>query len=143
MLKMDYDKLDVEIKNGEYEVFVQNYEQTTTSTGKKMIILDYEIRDDVDQECKGLKVRFDNFVVSDETEWRFLQVGKAANLPKDMQFETHEEWAKTMLNKCLRIQVGKREYQGREYATVEKYMKSDVAPLETEVVKVSDEDLPF
>jgi hypothetical protein len=38
---------------GEYEVMVVNYELKTASSGNNMVVVDYEIRSDVDQPCHG------------------------------------------------------------------------------------------
>lgn len=51
MFKVDHSKGEStfeQIKPGEYEAIVINYEQKESSTKKNMVVVDYEIRSDVD-----------------------------------------------------------------------------------------------
>ncbi|PFT66733.1 hypothetical protein COK81_34810, partial [Bacillus thuringiensis] len=66
------------IQPGEYEVIVINYDQTTSQNGNPRIIVDYEIRSDVDQPCQGQKILYDNFVVTENSMWRLQAASKAA-----------------------------------------------------------------
>lgn len=44
------------IKPGEYEATVINFEEkTAASSGNKRLVVDYEIRSDVEQPCQGQK----------------------------------------------------------------------------------------
>ena len=128
------------IKPGEYEVTVMNYEQKTAASGKKMVVVDYEIRSDVDQPCQGQKLLYDNFIVSENTEWRFQQASKAAQFPHGMKFNSYKEWADTFMNKHLRVVVGEREYNGKKFAEVKGFK---VPEASAPVVTVSDDDVPF
>ncbi|MCM3454433.1 DUF669 domain-containing protein [Heyndrickxia oleronia] len=130
-----------EIKPGEYEVTVVNYEQTTSSNGNPRIVVDYEIRSDVDQPCQGQKILYDNFVVTEKSMWRFHAASKAAGFPSGMQFKNYKEWADAFLNKPLRVVVGEREYNGKKYAQVNGFKVSEVsAPAP---INISDDDVPF
>ncbi len=109
MFKVDHSKGEStfeQIKPGEYEVIVMNYEQKVASTGKNLVVVDYEIRSDVEQPCQGQKILFDNFIVSDTTLWRFQQASKAAQFPDGMEFKNYKEWADAFLNKPVRLVVG-------------------------------------
>lgn len=129
------------IKPGEYEATVVNYEQKVSSSGKNMVVVDYEIRSDVEQPCQGQKILFDNFVVSDKTMWRFQQASKAAQFPNGINFPTYKEWADTFLNKHLRLVVGEREYNGKKFAEVKGFKVSKVN--EPSEISVSNDDVPF
>ncbi|MFE5798161.1 DUF669 domain-containing protein [Streptomyces sp. NPDC056503] len=145
MFTVDYDKAgqDFEpIKPGEYEVIVVNYEQKESSTKKKMVVVDYEIRSDVDQPCQGQKLLFDNFIVSDNTTWRFQAASKAAQFPNGVQFSSYKEWADTFMNKHLRLVVGEREYNGKTYPQVNGFKVSEAEAPAGEI-KISDDDVPF
>ncbi|MFJ7831773.1 DUF669 domain-containing protein [Peribacillus sp. NPDC097284] len=144
MFKVDHTKGEStfeQIKPGEYEATVVNYEQKVSSTGKNMVVVDYEIRSDVDQPCQGQKILFDNFVVADNTLWRFQQASKAAQFPDGMEFSNYKEWADAFLNKPVRLVVGEREYNGKKFAEV-KSLKVSEASAPTEI-KISDDDVPF
>lgn len=144
MFKVDHAKGEStfeQIKPGEYEVTVVNYEQKTAASGNNMVVVDYEIRSDVDQPCQGQKILFDNFVVSDKTEWRFQQASKAAQFPDGMTFNSYKEWADTFLNKPVRLVVGEREYNGKTYAQVNGFKVSQASAPET--ITISDNDVPF
>ncbi|WP_337220571.1 DUF669 domain-containing protein, partial [Staphylococcus epidermidis] len=142
--KVDHSKAgqDFEpIKPGEYEVTVINYEQTTSQNGNPRIVVDYEIRADVDQPCQGQKILYDNFTVTEKAMWRFQAASKAAGFPDGMEFDSYKAWAEAFLNKHLRLDVGEREYNGKKYPQVKGFKESQVdppAPLE-----ISDDDVPF
>lgn len=145
MFKVDHTKGEStfeQIKPGEYEATVVNYEQKTAASGKKMVVVDYEIRSDVEQPCQGQKILFDNFVVSENTEWRFQQASKAAQFPHGIEFSSYKDWADTFLNKPIRLIVGEREYNGKKYAEVKAFKVTEVGAPATEI-KISDEDVPF
>jgi hypothetical protein len=128
------------IKPGEYEVIVINYELKKSSTDKNVVSVDYEIRSDVEQPNKGQKILYDNFVVSDNTMWRFQSASKAAGFPNGKEFNSFKEWAEFFLNKSLRVVVGEREYNGKKYAQVKGFKESQF-PLGE--ITVSDSDVPF
>lgn len=130
------------VKPGEYEVIVVNYEQKVAASGNNRLIVDYEIRSDVDQPCQGQKILFDNFTVTEKAMWRFHQASKAAQFPNGMQFKNYKEWADTFLNKHLRVVVGEREHEGKKYPEVKSFKVSEASAPSGEI-KVSDDDVPF
>lgn len=129
------------IKPGEYEVTVINYEQTTAQSGNPRVVVDYEIRSDVEQPCKGQKILFDNFTVTEKAMWRFQAASKAAGFPNGVSFSSFKEWADAFLNKNLRVVVGEREYNGKKYAQVNGFKVSE-AP-EPVGIEIGDQDVPF
>ncbi|AIC95408.1 DUF669 domain-containing protein [Shouchella lehensis] len=143
MFKVDYSKTtEFEgIKAGEYEVIIHSVEQKKSSTGKEMVVVDYEIRDDVDQPSKGMKVRFDNFVVDPNNEWRFQSLSKAVGIPEETEFNSYKDWGDYILNQPILLNVGIRKHNGNDYAQAKGFKPSAVAPPEP--VNISDEDTPF
>ncbi|PEA85942.1 DUF669 domain-containing protein [Bacillus thuringiensis] len=131
-----------QVKPGAYEVTVVNYELKQAESGNNRVIVDYEIRSDVDQPFQGQKILFDNFTVTDKAMWRFQAASKAAQFPDGMQFSSYKEWADTFLNKPLRLVVGEREYNGKKYPEVKGFKASEVAAPSSGFT-VSDEDIPF
>ena len=130
-----------EVKPGEYEVIVVKYDQTTSQNGNPRIIVDYEIRSDVDQPCQGREIKYDNFVVTENSMWRLHAASEAAGFPTGMGFKSYKEWADTLLNKPLRLIVGEREYQGKKYPQVNGFKPSEVALPQN--IEISDSDVPF
>ncbi|MGG5739716.1 DUF669 domain-containing protein [Bacillus cereus group sp. IBL03679] len=130
-----------EVKPGEYEVTVVKYDQTTSQNGNPRIIVDYEIRSDVAQPHQGQQIRFDNFVVTENSMWRLHAASEAAGFPTGMGFKSYKEWADTLLNKHLRVVVGEREYNGKKYPQVTGFKPSEVVPPQS--IQVSDSDVPF
>ncbi|QWG94663.1 DUF669 domain-containing protein [Bacillus toyonensis] len=144
MFKVDHSQAtEIEvIKPGEYEVMVVNYELKKAESGNNRVIVDYEIRSDVDQPFQGQKILFDNFTVTENAMWRFQAASKAAQFPDGMQFGSYKEWADTFLNKSLRLVVGEREYNGKKYPQVNGFKVSEVgAPITN--IDISDDDVPF
>ncbi|PAD46681.1 DUF669 domain-containing protein [Shouchella clausii] len=147
VFKVDYSKVNEfeEWKEGEYEVIVVGYEMTQAKTGSNMVVLTYEVRDDVDQPSnKGKKINYDNFVVSEKSMWRFQALSKAVGVPEGMDFESFTEWAKTMQNKPVRVVVGLRKHNGNSYPQVNSFKPSEVGkPSDDGSIDIKDDDVPF
>lgn len=145
--KIDHSQGDgfEQIKPGEYEVKPINYTLDKAKTGSNMVIVDYEIRSDVDQPCQGQKIMYDNFVVSDNSMWRFHQASKAAGFPDGKEFESFRDWCEEFMNKPIRIlTVLEKQTNGREYAKVKSFLPSNItAPPVEEVKTPSDDKVPF
>ncbi|WP_332276452.1 MULTISPECIES: DUF669 domain-containing protein [Bacillus] len=131
------------IKPGEYEATVINFEAKTAASGNERLVVDYEIRSDVEQACQGQKILYDNFTVTDNAMWRFHQASKAAGFPNGMKFKDHIEWANAFLNKPIRLVVGEREHNGKKYPEVKAFKPSEALAPDTGSITVSDEDVPF
>ena len=130
------------IKPGEYEVTVVNFELKTAQSGNNQVVVDYEIRSDVDQPCQGQKILFDTFTVTEKAMWRFQAASKAAGFPNGVSFKTFKEWADNFLNKSLRVVVGEREYNGKTYPQVNGFKESEAAAPDNSI-DISDDDCPF
>ncbi|WYF09240.1 DUF669 domain-containing protein [Bacillus velezensis] len=145
MFTVDHSKGDSfePIKPGEYEATVINFEGKTAASGNQRLVVDYEIRSDVEQPCQGQKILYDNFTVTDNAMWRFHQASKAAGFPNGMKFKDHIEWANAFLNKPVRLVVGEREHNGKKYPEVKAFKPSEAPALATGSFTVSDEDVPF
>ncbi|MEC0565997.1 DUF669 domain-containing protein [Bacillus spizizenii] len=131
------------IKPGEYEATVINFEAKTAASGNERLVVDYEIRSDVEQACQGQKILYDNFTVTDNAMWRFHQASKAAGFPNGMKFKDHIEWANAFLNKPIRLVVGEREHNGKKYPEVKAFKPSEAPAADNGSITVSDEDVPF
>lgn len=109
---------------GEYDVIVCAWDTSTSQSGNPCVVLDYEIRQDVDQPCAGMKVRYDNFTFIDSCAWRFSQAAMAAGIPDGYDFETSEDFGRSMFRRSLRITVEQQERNGKKYAAVKRFDKS-------------------
>lgn len=141
MFKVDHSQVKEfeTIKPGEYEVIVHNYELKKAQSGNNRVVVDYEIRSDVDQPCQGQKILFDNFTVSDKTMWRFQAASKAAQFPDGIQFGSFKEWADAFLNKHLRLAI---KLNNNGYAEVQSFKVSQAsAPVIS--TPINDSDVPF
>ncbi|WP_426552185.1 DUF669 domain-containing protein [Bacillus pumilus] len=145
MFTVDHSKGDSfePIKPGEYEAIVINFEAKTAATGNERIVVDYEIRSDVEQPCQGQKILYDNFTVTEKAMWRFHQASKAAGFPNGMKFKDHIEWANAFLNKPVRLVVGERQHNGKKYPEVKGFKPSEASAPENDPVNISDDDVPF
>ncbi|MBF8238891.1 DUF669 domain-containing protein [Bacillus subtilis] len=145
MFTVDHSKGDSfePIKPGEYEATVINFEGKTAASGNQRLVVDYEIRSDVEQPCQGQKILYDNFTVTEKALWRFHQASKAAGFPNGMKFKDHIEWANAFLNKPVRLVVGEREHNGNKYPEVKAFKPSEAPAPDTGSFTVSDEDVPF
>lgn len=133
------------IEKGDYEVTVINYQMGQSTNGNNVIKVDYEIRSDVPQKHQGQKILYDNFTITENAMWRLQAIAKAAGFPNGMTFNSYKEWADTLLNKTLVVNVGHREYNGNTYPEVKGFKESqaDAPAQDTPPVQVGDSDLPF
>ncbi|MBQ8640414.1 MAG: DUF669 domain-containing protein [Lachnospiraceae bacterium] len=142
---------------GEYDVTVCAWDvQTSKTSGNTCVILDYEVRRDVDQPYAGGRVRYDNFTFIDSCGWRFSQAAMAAGVPDGYDLQTPEDFGRVMHYRNLRITVDQTERNGRKYATVKSFAASrnpmqqpplpaapDANGFTAIPDDVSDEGLPF
>ena len=73
-MKVNYNKTEPDrVAPGQYEVTVVGFDVVTAqSTGNQQIVLDYEIRKDVQQESQGARIRFDRFTFTEDVYKRQL-----------------------------------------------------------------------
>lgn len=131
-----------QIAPGEYEVTVSSFD--TKKVGDKNVIsFDYEIRDDVEQPFQGQKIRFDDFFCTEAALWKIENASIAAGFTeKEAEFEKYTDWAKTFLNKKLRVVVKfETANNGNDYLRVKYYNKSKAAAVAP--VEIDDSELPF
>ncbi|MEK4173343.1 DUF669 domain-containing protein [Lysinibacillus sp. FSL L8-0312] len=133
------------IAKGDYEVTVHNYEMKTATTGNNQVVVDYEIRSDVNQPHQGQKILFDNFTVTEKAMWRFQAISKAAQFPDGMNFNSYKEWADTLVGKHLVVTVGHRvATNGKTYPEVTGFKESTAgAPQGSGSITVSEDEVPF
>ncbi|WP_078392051.1 DUF669 domain-containing protein [Shouchella patagoniensis] len=146
VLKVDYSQVSQfeDWVKGEYEATVVGYEMKQAKSGSNMVILTYEVRDDVPQPSnKGQKINYDNFVVSEKSMWRFQALSMAVGVPEGTDFESFTEWAKSMQNKQVRLIVGLREHNGRYYPQVDGFKSPEVGKPDSGSIDIKDDDVPF
>ena len=132
------------IAKGDYEVTVHNYEMKKATTGNNQVVVDYEIRSDVNQPHQGQKILFDNFTVTEKAMWRFQAISKAAQFPNGMDFSSYKEWADTLVGKHLVVTVGHRvANNGKTYPEVTGFKESTAGAPQSGGITVSDDDVPF
>lgn len=127
-------------KAGEYEVYPNAYEYTMTkSTNRPMITMNYKVRDDVDQEGAGSEIRFDNFVDSTKSDWRFNALTKATGaFEDDHDFGNPQGWAEEMLGKPIRVKVKIEESNGKQYPAITSFKPSQETMSEAPEIKNHD-----
>jgi hypothetical protein len=137
-----------QIEKGEYEVYPVAFEKSLSSNGNEMFTFNYVIRDDVEQAFKGREIRFDRFVVTDAAMWRINQASDSAGLDMNKDYADGEAWANDFKNKAVRVIVDHEERNGKTYAVVKGFKKSEVGGTRSDnspsgQIDISDEDLPF
>lgn len=114
------------VQPGEYEVTVVNFEPKQVGD-KNVISVDYEIRSDVDQPSKGQKIRFDDFFCTEKALWKIENASIAAGFSEEeSEFEKYTDWAKSYLNKKLKVKVvHEAGRDGKMWPRVSGYYPSD------------------
>lgn len=134
------------IAKGEYEVFPVAFEASVSQAGNEMVQFNYVIRDDVEQKFGGRELRFDRFVASDKAMWRINQASVAADLDMNEEYDALADWAKAFKFKAVRVYVDQETNNGKTYAVVKSFKKSEIGGEHTELdnsLDISDEQLPF
>lgn len=127
--KFDENNVGVKpLEAGEYEVYANAYSQEIArTTGNQMIQLNYFVRDDVNQPGAGQEIRFDNFVVTPNSQWRFNALAQAVGTPHGYDFGSPQGWAQAMMGKPVRVVVDMEEStNGKKYARIKSFKKSQV-----------------
>jgi hypothetical protein len=93
------------LPEGEYEVFISEIDHGFSSSGNEMLTVNYTIRDDVDQEGAGTKIRFDRFVNTEAALFRFHAANKALKADEDAEWEDFKEWQHFLKGKAIRVVV--------------------------------------
>jgi len=127
---------------GTYEVTVSSFEGKTVGD-KNVISVNYEIRSDVEQNFRGRKIRRDDFFCTENALWKIENASIAAGFTEEeAEFDKYSDWAKTFLNKKLRVEVKLEEAKnGNKYPRVAKYLPT--AAGETAAIEIDDSELPF
>lgn len=112
---------------GTYNVKVSSSSQyKTSSTGKPMAVLDFEV---ADGKYAGGKIRYDNIVWDDSTTekmyqsiTRFNTVMVAAGVPSGTQLDSIQQFVTGMIGKTLAVRTAWEQSQnGNYYLTVNGY----------------------
>jgi Protein of unknown function (DUF669). len=124
-MKINYSDTEVKrVSPGEYDVFICAWDVKTTSSGSQMLTLDYEIRKDVIQESGGQRVKFDNFVFTENAEWKINAIAKVVGVPEGYDVSSAEALGGILMHRNLRITLTEREYNGKQYMNTTGYAVS-------------------
>ena len=110
---------------GDYEVIIKSIEEKKFSTGTKGINLKLLIRNDVPNQKFGNGFLFHTFwkrkepteldeQVNGYSYGQLMNLSKSANLPDGKSYDTLEEFFKDLIDKCIRVTVRHRAYNGKE-----------------------------
>lgn len=150
------------VEAGEYEVVAGPYSVEKARSGNMMIQFNYQIREDVDQKCQGLEIKFDNFVWTQNSLWRLQSACKAAVVPEGVDINSPDDFGVALNGKSLRVVVEMEEQEnGKSYPRVKRFKESEAsAPTEKtfvnseppsnddpfaggKTIDINDDDLPF
>ncbi|MDK7716054.1 DUF669 domain-containing protein [Aerococcus urinae] len=115
------------VKAGVYEVYANAYSLLTSQSGNEMVQFNYYIREDVDQPSKGSEIRYDNFVDTENSKWRWNALTHAiGGIPNGTQMTT-QQWAEMVLGKPIKVKVELvPNSKGKEYPEVKAFYTTDV-----------------
>lgn len=125
-MKVNYENTEpsTRVTPGEYDVIVCAFDVKTSKNGNPMTTLDYEIRKDVNQDCTGLKIRYDNFMFTESGAWRISALAKATAIPDGFEFEDAEHFGRVMMHRTFRATVNERDWNGKKYPEVTRFSVS-------------------
>lgn len=155
-MKVDYNNTEPgRIAPGQYEVTVAAFDVVTSPNGNQQIVLEYEIRKDIQQESQGGRLRYDRFTFTDNASWRISAIAKATGVPDGYDFPSPEWFGKTMMHRSFLATVEERTYNGKTFPNVTRFDPSRQPAAQPELPvevgggfthipdNVQDEGLPF
>lgn len=129
-MSFKFDENNVGIKPleaGEYEVYPNAYSKETARSGNEMFQFNYFVRDDVNQPGAGQEIRFDNFVLTANSQWRFNSLSQAVGTPNGYDFGSPQGWAQAMMGKPVRVVVEmEKDRNDKEWPRVRSFKPSQV-----------------
>jgi hypothetical protein len=145
------------LPEGEYEVFISEIDYGFSSNGNEMLTVNYTIRDDVDQEGQGTKIRFDRLVNTEAALFRFHALNKALKAEEGAEWEDFSEWQHFIKGKAVRVVVKHEEATfgknaGKIFPVVKGFKESTVGGEMTFTkdgqqsggkLDITEEELPF
>lgn len=120
------------IKEGDYEVIITDAKHKLSSTNKDMIVVDYEVRSDIQQEYQGWKLRFNNFMFDVDENTRKLKNGftnkllyacgwAVGNKPGiSLDVKDMDDMAQQLVGKTLVVTVEHEEYVDKQDGSTKK-----------------------
>ena len=150
------------IPEGQYEVVIENGQETATRNGIPCIAMTFSVRKDIDQQCQGQKI-FHNIYMKHEPNEDDLSVGgynyyqimalsKAIGLEEGTEIPSADAWAMFLNGKEVSIAVRHEVYNGNTYARAN-YINPTKFPSKPQAQYVTpdmdlipvgeDDDLPF
>lgn len=121
-MKVDYKNTEPSrIAPGQYEVTVAAFDVVTSTSGNQQVVLDYEIRKDVQQESQGMRIRFDRFTFTDNAAWKINLIAKATGVPDGYDFPSPEWFGKVMMHRSFLATVEERTYNGKTFPNVTRF----------------------
>lgn len=141
------------VAEGKYEAVIVNAEAGKTANGKDKVVVDFEIRSDVNQPHQGAKILYNMFTFEHEVSIRIVNsLLKACGFPNNHVFNSPEDLASQLIGKYCKITVKHEEYekvvdgqkQKRVVAKAKYYDVSDVNPPQSaSTITVGEDSLPF
>ncbi len=155
-MKVDYKNTEPgKVSPGQYEVTVVAFDVATSKNGNQQVVLDYEIRKDVQQESQGSRIRYDRFTFTDSAAWRISAIAKVTGVPDGYDFPSPEWFGKVMMHRSFLATVEDRTYDGKTRPNVTRFDPSRQPAAQPELPvdvgggfthipdNVQDEGLPF
>jgi hypothetical protein len=134
------------IKEGEYEVTLEQILEATTMSGKKKLDIVFRIREDVEQEHHN-RVVFESIWQEKETSFynrkRLNQLLGTQEVKDGTTFNSIQDIIETLKNAKLRVKliIAFDDYKKQDINKIAFY-KSTQKPNK-KIAEVKDEDLPF
>lgn len=171
--KLDHDDVfDMNIPDGEYEVFINKVTENVTQGGSEYCEVDLIIRNDVSQPCRNNHIFHKIWRAKATGEYSpksFNIIGKAVQLPNGKSYLSMEELFADFAGRPARVRIKNEtsEYNGKTYENVNvkaweptkidgpvrHVLKEKTAPPQQQAsndgffgqqqITIRDEDLPF
>lgn len=136
LIRIEEDKSFEIIAKGDYEVYVEAFDEPEVNGEFERSSLLLRVRDDIDQEFQNRTI-YVNLNTNPNIAWKLSNIATAAGVPKGTEFETLKDYLKELKGSSMKVKLDHREYNGKTYPDVKRFYATAEAPY---VVEDTDED---
>ncbi len=144
-----------EFKEQPYEMVVFDAKEEPNKNGKKRVVIDFVVRNDVKQEKQNAHLWDEQYPLTDTGKYHngiLMGKAKALGIPEGKQYETFEAFLADFKGKTAKVTVKLEEFNGKKNPKV-RYMNASELPTCHHVWKekapaantpnLDPDDLPF
>ena len=125
------------IAKGDYEVYVEAFDEPEVNGEFERSSLLLRIRDDIEQEFQNRSI-YVNLNTNPNIAWKLSNIATAAGIPEGTEFQTLKEYLSDLKGASMKVKLDHREYNGKTYPDVKRFYATSEAPYVLEEDSTED-----